>query len=212
MATYQQDPINITGMGGLLNPGVARPGISFVDLETQIVNGDRRGHHHHKPLSTAEKFERELAELNKAFGVDLGVGTGKDRAPAGGGGGGTGKRHRHRREVETPTESSGSDASSSAESSGSGSSAGSGSGARESDRTRSASSRSRSTRCSATSRSATTGFLSLSRSTEMGVPEAMSRARCAATSTSSKRFGTFITQSSTVTRAISQDPTNLWEP
>ena len=55
---------------------------------------------------------------------------------------------------------------------------------------------------SAISRSATTGFLSLSRSTVSGEPEASDRARCAASMTSSKRFGTLSTQSSTVTRAM----------
>src|SRR5207248_3278913 len=47
-----------------------------------------------------------------------------------------------------------------------------------------------------------TGFLSSSRSMLSGAPEVISRARCAASSTSSNRFGTFTTQSSTVTRAI----------
>ncbi len=56
---------------------------------------------------------------------------------------------------------------------------------------------------SAISRSATTGFLSFSRSTVMGAPSAISRARCAASRTSSNRFGTLSTQSSTVTRAMS---------
>ena len=52
------------------------------------------------------------------------------------------------------------------------------------------------------SRRATTGFLSLSRSIVSSSPRLMFRARCAASSTSSKRLGTFWTQSSTVTRAM----------
>src|SRR5208282_3744617 len=55
---------------------------------------------------------------------------------------------------------------------------------------------------SAISRSATTGFLSLSRSSVSCAPPTMSRARCADSSTSSKRFGTLRMQSSTVTRAM----------
>ena len=61
---------------------------------------------------------------------------------------------------------------------------------------------SRSIVSSAISRSATTGFLSLSRSTSAPRPAEMSRARWAASSTSSKRLGTCWTQSSTVTRAM----------
>ena len=56
----------------------------------------------------------------------------------------------------------------------------------------------------AISRKATTGFLSLSRSTVNGSPDEMPRARCAAVRTRSKRLLIFSMQSSTVTRAISQ--------
>src|SRR6056297_355974 len=55
---------------------------------------------------------------------------------------------------------------------------------------------------SAISRSATTGFLSLSRSTVSAAPAEISRARCDASITNSKRLGTLSTQSSTVTRAM----------
>src|SRR5512136_1945671 len=55
---------------------------------------------------------------------------------------------------------------------------------------------------SAISRNATTGFLSLSRSTVIFDPDEIKRARWLATRTSSKRFSTLSTQSSTVTRAI----------
>ena len=55
---------------------------------------------------------------------------------------------------------------------------------------------------SAISRSATTGFLSLSRSTVSGAPCEIRRARWPARSTSSKRFSTLSMQSSTVTRAM----------
>ena len=55
---------------------------------------------------------------------------------------------------------------------------------------------------SAISRSATTGFLSLSRSIVIGAPEETMRARWLATSTRSNRFSTLSMQSSTVTRAI----------
>src|SRR5580704_15504525 len=48
-----------------------------------------------------------------------------------------------------------------------------------------------------------TGFLSLSRSTVIGEPEEIMRARWLASNTSSKRFSTLSMQSSTVTRAIS---------
>ena len=56
---------------------------------------------------------------------------------------------------------------------------------------------------SAISRSATTGFLSLSRSTVSSPPTDSSRDRWAAIMTSWNRLGIFRTQSSTVTRAIS---------
>src|SRR6056297_1484428 len=62
---------------------------------------------------------------------------------------------------------------------------------------------------SAISRRATTGFLSLSRATVIGAPAATSRARCAASITSSKRFGTLSTQSSVVTRAIGPPVSHL---
>ena len=55
---------------------------------------------------------------------------------------------------------------------------------------------------SAISRSATTGFLSLSRSMVISSPRPMFRARWAASRTSSKRFGIWTMQSSTVTRAM----------
>ena len=55
---------------------------------------------------------------------------------------------------------------------------------------------------SAISRSATTGFLSLSRSSVSGEPLEIMRARWAASRTSSKRLSTLSMQSSTVTRAI----------
>ena len=55
---------------------------------------------------------------------------------------------------------------------------------------------------SAISRSATTGFLSRSRSKVIWAPDEMSRARWAANMTSSKRLGTCTMQSSTVTRAM----------
>src|SRR5690606_19331972 len=51
------------------------------------------------------------------------------------------------------------------------------------------------------SRSATTGFLSLSRATVIGAPAAIMRARCADIRTRSKRLSIFSMQSSTVTRA-----------
>ena len=79
---------------------------------------------------------------------------------------------------------------------------GSGSGARDSDLTRSCSIRPSSIVSSAISRSATTGFLSLSRSMVSSSPRLRLRARWAASRTSSKRLGTFWTQSSTVTRAM----------
>src|SRR5580704_7343529 len=47
-----------------------------------------------------------------------------------------------------------------------------------------------------------TGFLSLSRSTVIGAPEEIMRARWLASNTSSNRFSTLSMQSSTVTRAI----------
>ena len=56
----------------------------------------------------------------------------------------------------------------------------------------------------AISRKATTGFLSLSRSTEIGAPLEMQRPLCAASSTRSNRLSTLSMQSSTVTRAIGQ--------
>src|SRR3984885_5740281 len=55
---------------------------------------------------------------------------------------------------------------------------------------------------SAISRSDTTGFLSLSRSTVSCDPDEIIRARCAARSTRSNRLSTLSMQSSTVTRAI----------
>ena len=55
---------------------------------------------------------------------------------------------------------------------------------------------------SAISRSAITGFLSFSLSMVICEPLAIDLARCAASSTSSKRFATLSTQSSTVTRAM----------
>src|SRR3546814_18982403 len=53
----------------------------------------------------------------------------------------------------------------------------------------------------AISRRATTGFLSRSRSSVSSAPPEISRARCAASRTRSKRLVTLSTQSSTVTRA-----------
>src|SRR6266481_3784416 len=55
---------------------------------------------------------------------------------------------------------------------------------------------------SAISRSETTGFLSLSRSTVSCEPDEIIRARCAASKTRSNRLSTLSMQSSTVTRAI----------
>src|SRR5215207_286009 len=55
---------------------------------------------------------------------------------------------------------------------------------------------------SAISRSATTGFLSRSRSIVSGAPDEIRRARWLASSTSSNRFSTLSMQSSTVTRAM----------
>src|SRR3954452_13503847 len=55
---------------------------------------------------------------------------------------------------------------------------------------------------SAISRSETTGFLSLSRSTVSCEPDEIIRARCAASKTRSNRLSTLLMQSSTVTRAI----------
>src|SRR4051812_39931898 len=55
---------------------------------------------------------------------------------------------------------------------------------------------------SAISRSDTTGFLSLSRSTVSCEPDEIIRARCAASKTRSNRLSTLSMQSSTVTRAI----------
>src|ERR1700743_3277550 len=55
---------------------------------------------------------------------------------------------------------------------------------------------------SAISRSETTGFLSLSRSTVSCEPDEIMRARCAASKTRSNRLSTLSMQSSTVTRAI----------
>ena len=55
---------------------------------------------------------------------------------------------------------------------------------------------------SAISRKAITGFLSFSGSIVTCEPLAIARARWAANSTSSNRFGTLSTQSSTVTRAM----------
>ena len=55
---------------------------------------------------------------------------------------------------------------------------------------------------SAISRKATTGFLSLSRSTVICAPEEIMRPRWLASSTRSKRFSTLSIQSSTVTRAM----------
>src|SRR3954454_23190942 len=55
---------------------------------------------------------------------------------------------------------------------------------------------------SAISRSDTTGFLSLSRSTVSCDPDEIIRARCAASRTRSNRLSTLSMQSSTVTRAI----------
>src|SRR5262249_61722357 len=55
---------------------------------------------------------------------------------------------------------------------------------------------------SAISRKATTGFLSLSRSTVICEPDEIIRARWLARRTRSKRFSTLSMQSSTVTRAI----------
>src|SRR5689334_11514100 len=55
---------------------------------------------------------------------------------------------------------------------------------------------------SAISRKATTGFLSLSRSTVICDPDEIIRARWLASRTKSKRFSTLSIQSSTVTRAI----------
>jgi len=61
---------------------------------------------------------------------------------------------------------------------------------------------------SASSRNATTGFLSLSRSTVISDPAEIIRARWLASSTSSNRFSTLSTQSSTVTRATIQTSAN----
>ena len=57
---------------------------------------------------------------------------------------------------------------------------------------------------SAISRSATTGFLSRSRSMVSSAPPEICRARWAESSTRSNRFGILSTQSSTVTRAMKQ--------
>jgi hypothetical protein len=62
---------------------------------------------------------------------------------------------------------------------------------------------------SAISRSATTGFLSLSRSMVICEPDDTMRARWLASSTRSKRFGTLSMQSSTVTRAIGAGSYNV---
>ena len=67
-------------------------------------------------------------------------------------------------------------------------------------------------RVSAISRSATTGFLSRSRSMVSDAPPAIMRARWLARRTSSKRFSTLSMQSSTVTRAmVKRLLTDLWD-
>src|SRR5262249_26890038 len=63
---------------------------------------------------------------------------------------------------------------------------------------------------SAISRRAITGFLSLSGSIVTEEPLAIDRARCAASSTSSKRLGILSTQSSTVTRAMRKALSPRW--
>lgn len=71
--SYNDDPINVRGVGSLLNQSMARPGASFVDLEENIIKREKKHHsgERKKEDKPADKFDRDLMELSTLYGINL---------------------------------------------------------------------------------------------------------------------------------------------
>lgn len=75
MAKYSQDPINIKGIGALLNPQMSKAGASFIDLEDEIIgshtNHKKNREEVRKPMDPNDKFSLDLENLSNSFGLNL---------------------------------------------------------------------------------------------------------------------------------------------
>jgi len=67
---YEQNLMNIKGVGSLLNPSMTKPGASFVDIEEEMTKKSKI----QKPrrdVNPVDNFDKELEELSKSFNIDL---------------------------------------------------------------------------------------------------------------------------------------------
>jgi hypothetical protein len=70
---YTQDPLNIKGIGNLLNPAMSKPGTSFIDIEDELIHKHHKKPHRSesKEITSSAKFDKYLDELETSFRTNV---------------------------------------------------------------------------------------------------------------------------------------------
>jgi hypothetical protein len=67
---YEQNLMNIKGVGSLLNTSMTKNGASFVDIEEEMTKKSKI-QKPKKDINPTDHFDRELAELSRSFNIDI---------------------------------------------------------------------------------------------------------------------------------------------